>query len=122
MSDYPKNIRGSFAIQAAIKGTAVQPDWNITNSNAEGYIKNKPTIPSAVTETIVSNWGFTKNTGTYSKPGNGIPKGDLESAVQTSLGKADSAVQPGALDNYVTYTQLNQVIGEAITTTLNTSV
>ena len=31
--------------------------------------------------------------GTYSKPQNGIPKTDLESAVQTSLGKADSALQ-----------------------------
>lgn len=122
MSDYPKNIRGSFAIQTAIKGTAVQPDWSITNPNAEGYIKNKPTIPSAVTETIVSGWGFTKNTGTYSKPGNGIPKTDLESDVQTSLGKADSALQPEVLNDYVTSTQLGQAIGDAITTTLNTSV
>lgn len=31
--------------------------------------------------------------GTYSKPSNGIPKTDLASAVQTSLGKADSAYQ-----------------------------
>lgn len=27
-------------------------------------LSNKPTIPSAVTETTVSGWGFTKNTGT----------------------------------------------------------
>lgn len=31
--------------------------------------------------------------GTYSKPANGIPATDLESAVQTSLGKADTALQ-----------------------------
>ena len=31
--------------------------------------------------------------GTYSRPQNGIPKTDLESAVQTSLGLADSALQ-----------------------------
>lgn len=31
--------------------------------------------------------------GTYSKPSGGIPKTDLASAVQTSLGKADSAYQ-----------------------------
>lgn len=31
--------------------------------------------------------------GTYSKPSNGIPSTDLESGVQTSLGKANSAVQ-----------------------------
>lgn len=28
---------------------------------------NKPTIPAAVTETTVSGWGFTKNTGTVTK-------------------------------------------------------
>jgi len=31
----------------------------------------------------------------YQKPANGIPAADLASAVQTSLGKADSALQPG---------------------------
>jgi hypothetical protein len=46
-----------------------------------------------VTESTVSGWGFTKNTGTYSKPSTGIPKTDLASAVQTSLGKADTALQ-----------------------------
>ena len=56
-------------------------------------ILNKPTIPAAVTESTVSGWGFTKNIGTYSKPSGGIPKTDLASAVQTSLGKADTALQ-----------------------------
>ena len=42
-------------------------------------------IPSAVTETTVSNWGFTKNTGTYSKPSDGIPKSDLSAEVQNKL-------------------------------------
>jgi hypothetical protein len=56
-------------------------------------LTNKPTIPATVTESTVSGWGFTKNTGTYSKPSGGIPKSDLASAVQTSLGKADTALQ-----------------------------
>lgn len=51
------------------------------------------TIPAAVTESTVSGWGFTKNAGTYSKPSGGIPASDLASAVQTSLGKADTALQ-----------------------------
>jgi hypothetical protein len=70
-----------------------QSDWNVTNTSSAAYIKNKPTIPSAVTESTVTGWGFTKNTGTYSKPSGGIPKTDLASAVQTSLGKADTALQ-----------------------------
>lgn len=74
-----------------IPAEQVNADWNATSGKAQ--ILNKPTIPSAVTENTVSGWGFTKNTGTYSKPSGGIPKSDLESSVQTSLGKADSALQ-----------------------------
>jgi hypothetical protein len=66
---------------------------------------NKPTIPSAVTETTVSNWGFTKNNGTYSKPNNGIPKSDLESSVQQSLSKADTALQSYTEKYTGTYTK-----------------
>lgn len=69
--------------------------WNNKSDFSGNYndLTNKPTIPSEVTETTVSNWGFTKNTGTYSKPSTGIPKADLASAVQTSLDKADTAIQ-----------------------------
>ena len=50
-------------------------------------------FPIGVTEEMISDFGFTKNTGDYSKPQNGIPKSDLASSVQTSLGKADTALQ-----------------------------
>lgn len=43
--------------------------------------------------------------GKYTKPADGIPKKDLEIAVQTSLGKADSALQ-SVPSNYVTNTTL----------------
>lgn len=66
---------------------------NVATSGSYNDLNDKPTIPSAVTESTVSGWGFTKNTGTYSKPSGGIPKADLSSAVQTSLGKADTALQ-----------------------------
>lgn len=65
----------------------------VATSGNYNDLSNKPTIPSAVTESTVSGWGFTKNTGTYSKPSGGIPKTDLASSVQTSLGKADTALQ-----------------------------
>ena len=44
-------------------------------------------------EADVAAKGFTKNTGTYSKPAGGIPKTDLSDSVQASLGKADTALQ-----------------------------
>jgi len=71
----------------------VQSDWNETDPTSDAFIKNKPTIPSEVTEQTVTDWGFTKNTGDYSKPSTGIPKSDLASDVQSSLGKADTALQ-----------------------------
>ena len=51
----------------ASKGaTAVQPNALATVATSGSYndLTNKPTIPSAVTESTVTNWGFTKNTGT----------------------------------------------------------
>lgn len=47
----------------------------------------------ATLEQDVAAKGFTKNTGTYSKPSGGIPKSDLSDSVQASLGKADTALQ-----------------------------
>ena len=77
---------------ASAGATAVQPSDLATVATSGSYndLSNKP---SEVTESTVSGWGFTKNTGTYSKPSGGIPKSDLESSVQTSLGKADTALQ-----------------------------
>ena len=79
----------------ASKGaTAVQPEAGKgLFSGSYNDLTDKPAIPAAVTEGTVSGWGFTKNTGTYSKPAGGIPKSDLAAAVQTSLGKADTALQ-----------------------------
>lgn len=65
----------------------------VATSGSYNDLSNKPTIPSAVTESTVAGWGFTKNTGDYSKPVGGIPKTDLDNAVQASLGLADSALQ-----------------------------
>ena len=79
----------------ASKGaTAVQPEAGKgLFSGSYNDLTDKPAIPDTVTEGTVSGWGFTKNTGTYSKPAGGIPKADLAAAVQTSLGKADTALQ-----------------------------
>ena len=65
----------------------------VATSGSYNDLTNKPTIPAPVTEQTVSGWGFTKNTGTYSKPTGGIPKADLANDVQASLGKADTALQ-----------------------------
>ena len=58
------------------------------------------------TEAEILAMGFTKNTGTYSKPSTGIPKSDLASDVLSSLGKADTALQ--------SHQQLKTINGEPI--------
>ena len=96
-----------------IPAEQVNADWNATSGKAQ--ILNKPTIPSAVTESTVSGWGFTKNTGTYSKPNNGIPKSDLASDVQNSLNKAATALQ-SVPEGYATEEYVNNLIGNINTT------
>lgn len=51
----------------------------------------------------------------YQKPANGIPKTDLANAVQTSLGKADTAVQPAAIADMATETYVDGKIGDEAT-------
>ena len=58
---------------------------------AEGELEKKIDeidIPKAVTEETVSGWGFTKNTGTYTMPADGIPASDLSQEVQDALSNA----------------------------------
>lgn len=69
------------------------PNCDLIEANPEMVNFVLATTNDIPTESTVSGWGFTKNTGTYSKPSGGIPKTDLASAVQTSLGKADTALQ-----------------------------
>jgi hypothetical protein len=45
---------------------------------------------TTLTESDIAAMGFTKNTGTYSKPSGGIPKNDLASDVQSALVAAEA--------------------------------
>ena len=108
MAEYKSRYTGQ-EIDAGIDkaNTAVQPE-DLANVATSGSYNDLSDKPSEVTETTVANWGFTKNTGTYSKPSGGIPKTDLAEAVQTSLGKADTAIQEHqSLDNYYTKEQVD---------------
>lgn len=93
---------------AALGTTAIQPSSlsEVATSGSYNDLTNKPVIPTETTESTVSGWGFTKNTGTYSKPNGGIPKTDLNSSVQLSLEKADTALQ-SIPSEYITESELN---------------
>lgn len=73
-------------------GKSVPSDAKFTDTTYESKsAASGGTAVSLVTTGEKYTWN---NKGTYSKPSGGIPKTDLASAVQTSLGKADSAIQP----------------------------
>lgn len=49
-------------------------------------------IIDVISEYAIKDKGGREITTLYKKPTDGVPKSDLSSAVQTSLGKADSAI------------------------------
>jgi len=94
-----------------VAGTNYQAPINSDNKLPYSLLSGTPIIPPAVTEGTVSGWGFTKNTGTYSKPSGGIPYSDLSSTIKESLDKADTAIQSHqSLADYSTTTQMNSAI------------
>ena len=74
--------------------TALKP---VAFSGSYNDLENTPTIPSEVSESTVSDWGFTKNTGTITGITiNGTSKGtsgvvDLGTVITDVSSKANSA-------------------------------
>lgn len=95
---------------AGSSGSQVQADWDETDTTDPAFIKNKPTIPSEVTESTVAGWGFTKNTGTITGiTMNGASKGtsgvvNLGTVVTDVSGKVDktTTINGKALSSNVT--------------------
>lgn len=85
-SDIPAVGNGTLSVQRNGKNVG-----SFSANATEDASINIP-VPEKVSE-LENDAGYTKNTGTYSKPSAGIPKSDLASSVQASLGKADTALQ-----------------------------
>lgn len=64
----------------------VKPDWN-ASSGSDSEILNKPTIP---TESTVSGWGFTKNTGTLT----GVTFNGTAATVSNGVASISASVLP----------------------------
>lgn len=79
---------------------------NVATSGSYNDLTNKPTIPSAVTESTVSGWGFTKNTGTIT----GV------SANGTSVATSGVANIPAASTSAYGVTKLSSSISSTSTT------
>lgn len=65
-----KSLVSSKADSASLAAVATSGDYN--------DLANKPTIPSAVTESTVSGWGFTKNAGTVTSTGGTVAVNNIQ--------------------------------------------
>lgn len=84
--------KADTALQSFTETDPTVPSW-AKQTNKPSYTQDEVSDGSTykrVSATEKTTWN---NKGTYSKPSGGIPKTDLASAVQTSLGKADTALQ-----------------------------
>lgn len=122
--------------RAAIPTTTQKSNWDTAYSNSHTH-SNKTALDT-ITSTKISNWdsaatnshthsnktildgissaNVTAWNGAYTKPTTGIPKTDLASAIQTSLGLADTAVQDSSYvhtDNNFTSTLKSKLDGIA---------
>ena len=92
------NAYGGYTLQTPGGGGAVTVD-SALSATSTNPVQNK-----AVKEALDGK-------GTYSKPSGGVPKADLASDVQTSLGKADTALQQHqSLSGYATESYVRQRI------------
>lgn len=105
------------ALDKALSATQPTDIAKVATSGSYNDLKDKPTIPSAVTvdaslSTTSTNPVQNKAVAAginakYTKPTTGIPKSDLASAVQASLGKADTALQSEQYKGTVTGVKIN---------------
>ena len=93
---------GAVALTASDVGAYVKPGTGIPKSDLASAVqtslgKADTALQSAPVTSVNTKTGAVtlsaSDVGAYVKPSGGIPKTDLASAVQTSLGKADTALQ-----------------------------
>ena len=130
MSDTSEMPVQNKVVKAYVDGIKTEvPTKTSQLTNDSGFLTSHQDISGkqdkSTLEADVAAKGFTKNTGTYSKPDGGIPKSDLAEAVQTSLGKADTALQEhqslaayrtAVEQNRIDSGKVNKVIGKGLST------
>ena len=88
------------------------PEYTLETGTDEGSVVLKKDGAVVGDDVIIQGYTALKASiaAKYTKPEGGIPLTDLASDVQTSLGKADSALQAGALDGYATTSSVTDAI------------
>ena len=91
-----------FSVADLVSG--LQSEITSSNKLASDLVDDSNSGNKFVTTSEKQTWN---SKGTYSKPSGGIPSTDLSSAVQTSLGKADTALQSETYTGTITSVKMN---------------
>ena len=88
------------------------PEYTLEQGTDEGSVVLKKDGVTVGDDVVIQGYNALKASiaAKYTKPEGGIPKTDLAGDVQASLGKADSALQAGALDGYATTSSVTSAI------------
>lgn len=122
MSDYNGQLSGQ-QLDGAVLNTRKIAGIDLKDDVSASELRNALNVENGANKTTVDNSLSSSSTnpvqnkviklaldakGTYSKPSGGIPKTDLESDVQTSLNKADSAATQTQIQNL--QSQIDEII------------
>lgn len=82
-------------VDTKIAAIPAQAEYTLETGETDGSLVLKKNGTAVGDPAVVKGWASLLSSigGKYTKPTDGIPKSDLASAVQTSLGKADTALQ-----------------------------
>ena len=100
------NLGTAQTIDLPLESVVVSGSYDATNKKVILTLKDGSTIDFSVADLIDGLASQSSVDAKYEKPSTGIPKTDLASDIQTSLGKADTALQSIPAE-YITETELN---------------
>ena len=103
ITDFTTAVNGLIDTKIAEIPTVKVPEYTLEAGTDEGSVVLKKDGEVVGDDVIIQGYSALKAsiTAKYTKPGTGIPKTDLASDVQISLGKADSAVQSATLTSTI---------------------
>lgn len=126
------DLSGYVPTSRKVNDKALSADVTIDGSDVKltGYTKGSASTEVAATDSVNEAFAKVQNQveAKYTKDANGIPKTDLASDVQTSLGKADTALQSETYTGTVTSVRVQATApvvssqNTAQTETLNTTI
>ena len=112
ITDFTTAVNGLIDTKIAEIPSVKIPEYTLEAGTDEGSVVLKKDGVTVGDDVIIQGYSALKASiaAKYTKPEGGIPKTDLAGDVQTSLGKADTALQAGALDGYATTASVTSAI------------